>query len=521
MRRIIVGSCLLVATGATVWLAWGIRPEHVRDRLIAAINERFDGHVEAESLDVSLLPKPSIAGTGVTLRLRDQGDVPPLITVPAFSASATFRGLIRRQIHLSHVSVERSEVHVPLGGLKDAINSDDSKRHIPHPERPSPIVIDEIRSRETLLQIATRKPGKLPRIFEIHDVIMFGFGLPEGAKFSGNLTNAIPRGQIETTGIFGPWHTDAPRLTPLSGQYSFKNANLNDIKGISGILSSVGQYRGTLERIEVDGQTETPDFSIDVAGQPVPLTTRFKAIVDGTNGDTFLDSVEADLDTSKILASGAIVRDQDVTGRHVALDIRILQARLEDLMRLAVKANKPPMTGRIDLTTTFLLPAGEADVVDRLRLDGRFSLAQARFANLNVQQRLTALSQRARGKEEGDPTVEGESVVSKVRGRFVLRNARLEFKELNFAIPGAEVQLTGSYNLRGEDLDFHGDLLIEASLADMTSGFKSLLARLAQPFFRRPGGGSRLPIQISGPREKPQFGLEMRRVFRRGEKAGA
>ena len=51
------------------------------------------------------------------------------------------------------------------------------------------------------------------------------------------------------------------------------------------MLSSIGKYEGYLERIDVTGQTETPDFSIDLAGQKVPLSTRFHAIVDGTTGD--------------------------------------------------------------------------------------------------------------------------------------------------------------------------------------------------------------------------------------------
>ena len=171
------------------------------------------------------------------------------------------------------------------------------------------------------------------------------------------------------------------------------------------------------------------------------------------------------------------------------------------------------MTGRMELTTTFLLPAGEQDVIDRLSLDGRFRLAQARFSNIDVQRRIEALSLRARGNEDAQPTGDGSSVVSNMRGRFVMRGAKIDFKELKFAIPGAEVQLAGLYDLHGEMLDFNGDLLLQASLADMTSGFKSFLARLAQPFFRREGGGSRLPIRISGPRSKPEFGLDMSRVF--------
>jgi len=325
----------------------------------------------------------------------------------------------------------------------------------------------------------------------------------------------VPRGRIETSGVFGPWHADEPGLTPVRGEYVFKNADLDAIKGISGILSSIGSYTGVLERIAVEGQTETPDFSIDLAGQPVPLKTKFTAIVDGTNGDTFLESVEAKLNHSIILARGSVVRTEDVKGRHISLDIRLDGARLEDLMQLAVKSTRPPLTGRIDMTTKFVLPAGEGDVIERLQLDGRFELAQARFTNLNVQKRITTLSRRGRG-EENDEGAEEERVVSNLRGRFVMRNARLTFSALTFAVPGSTVELSGSYDMRGGTINFIGNLLTDASLADMTSGWKSLVARVAQPFFSRPGGGSRLPIRISGPREKPQFGLDMSRVGRRG-----
>jgi hypothetical protein len=368
-------------------------------------------------------------------------------------------------------------------------------------------------SRSARLEIASRKAGRLPRIFEIHDLEMRDFGVLTGAPFSAGVSNPVPRGRVETTGTFGPWHADEPGLTPIRGSYTFANADLNVIKGIGGILSSVGTYNGLLNRIEVDGQTETPDFSIDVSGQPVRLETRFKAIVDGTNGDTFLERVEAKLAESTIIAHGAVVRTEDVKGRHVTLDVEIDRARLQDLLQLAVKAARPPLTGRVDVRTKFLLPAGESDVIERLQLDGVFSLAQARFANVDVQKKIATLSLRGRGDERGVP--DGQSVVSNMSGHFVLKNARLSFSNLSFGVPGAVVQIAGSYDLRSEMIDFTGHLLTDASLADMTSGIKSVLARLAQPLFRRPGGGSKLPIRIQGPRSKPEFGLDVRRVFRR------
>jgi hypothetical protein len=187
--------------------------------------------------------------------------------------------------------------------------------------------------------------------------------------------------------------------------------------------------------------------------------------------------------------------------------------RIEDLMRLAVKADQSPLVGRVDMETSFLLPAGPQDIVDRLQLEGRFNLAEARFTNLDVQRRINELSER--GRADDNTAKEGESVVSNLGGRFLLRNATLQLSELRFSVPGATVQLAGSYNLHRELIDFQGDLLLDARLADMTSGVKSLLARVAQPFFRGPNGGTRLPIRITGTRSRPSFRLDVRRVFRR------
>jgi hypothetical protein len=519
MRRLIlISGVLLIAAviAGAVWFAWTVRPERVREHLIAAVSERFAARVDVASAEVHVLPRPAISGTRLKLYLLQAGDAPPLVAVDAFDANAPLTGLVGPRVRLGNVTLAGTDIRIPPGGLKPAVNSFDPAEPGSSRRPKWSIVIDEIVSRDARLEIASRKPNKLPRVFEIHDMVMRGFGLPEGARFQAGITNAIPRGRVETTGTFGPWLTEEPTLTPIRGEYAFRNANLDDIKGIGGILTSVGQYRGTLERIEVDGQTETPNFTLDLANQPVPLSTRFKAIVDATNGDTWLDRVDAKLGQSNVIASGAVVRERDVKGRHVALDIQIKDARIEDVLRLAVKADKTPMTGRMEMTTTFLLPAGEQDVIDRLNLDGQFRLAQARFSNIDIQRRIEALSMRARGDEKAAPTGDGASVVSNLRGRFVMRGAKLDFKQLTFSIPGAQVQLAGIYDLRGEALDFKGELLVDASLADMTSGFKSFLARLAQPFFRRPGGGSRFPIRISGPRSKPEFGLDMGRVFKRG-----
>jgi hypothetical protein len=83
-------------------------------------------------------------------------------------------------------------------------------------------------------------------------------------------------------------------------------------------------------------------------------------------------------------------------------------------------------------------------------------------------------------------------------------------------VPGSAVQLAGSFDLGSEQLDFSGHLLLDASLSEMVSGYKSVLVRLAQPLFRRKGGGTKIPIRVSGTPDKPAFGVDLKRALTPG-----
>jgi AsmA-like C-terminal region len=528
---LLILSCGLLLLGIAILVsAVTRRTTHVRDLVVQSLNERFRSQVELDTLAVDAFPAPAITGSGLRLRHNGRTDVDPLIAIDSFSASAGFWALASQsRLRLQTVELGGLAITIPPGGFKSGqadaeagatsgheharatLNEPPRRRWLPFRRGSGgPLVIDRIVATRATLELTPRDPAKLPRIFEIHDLEMRDFGSDRGSGFTASLTNPTPAGRIETSGTFGPWQSDDPHLTPVEGTYTFKNADLNTIKGIAGTLASEGRYRGALERIEVEGTTDVPDFRIDVAGTPVHLMTKFNAVVDGTNGNTWLERVDAQLGETQISTKGAVVRAQDIKGRHVALDIVIEQGRIEDLLQLAVKSARPIITGRIDVKTKFLLPAGDESVIEKLRLQGAFTLAQARFTNIDVQKKITMLSQKGRGDEVGN---DGESVVSNLGGQFVMENAALRFSNLSFAVPGAVVQLAGTYDLRGEQMDFAGELLTDASLADMTSGFKSVLARMAQPFFRRPGGGSKFPIRISGTRHKPSFGLDVKRAL--------
>jgi hypothetical protein len=287
-------------------------------------------------------------------------------------------------------------------------------------------------------------------------------------------------------------------------------------KGISGTLSSQGYFGGTLDTLEANGETDTPDFTIAVGGHPFPLHVKYKALIDGTNGDTRLNVIDAWFLSSYLHASGAVLgAPKGQHGRTVTLDVAMDKSRIEDVMKMAVKTASPPMVGALKLNTKFLLPPGENDVVDRLRLDGRFWIGKARFTNYDVQGKIEELSRRGRGKTADPATAR---VASDFQGRFKLGGGRLELPEVTFAVPGARVELAGVYALKAETLDFKGQLLLDAKISQTTTGWKSLLLKVVDPLFKQKNGsGSAIPIKISGSRNAPDFGLDVRRVFKRGD----
>ena len=78
-----------------------------------------------------------------------------------------------------------------------------------------------------------------------------------------------------------------------------------------------------------------------------------------------------------------------------------------------------------------------------------------------------------------------------------------------FTVNGAGVTLAGHYAMRGEQLDFTGQLRLRAKISQTTTGFKSFLLKAVDPFFRKQGAGTVLPIRISGSVQKPEFKLNL------------
>jgi hypothetical protein len=477
--------------------------EYTRDWVVRDLSQRFDSQVDLESLHVRVWPLMGVQGQGLTVHYHNRSDVPPLIRIREFSFNAGLIGLFRPVKHIDSVTVRNMILTIPPREHKEKSETPPGTAH--RASVPA-VIIDKIVCDDTALFFMSNKPGKDPLDFELHNLVLTDVRADQPFAFHGNLTNAKPKGEIATQGTFGPWDLDGPGNTPVSGSYQFTHADLNPFPGIGGILYSTGKYGGPLDELSVEGQTDTPDFSIDPVGRGVPLHTDFSATVDGTDGDTFLHPVRALLGKSVITANGSVVLVRAKQGHLINLDVVAPAARLEDILSLAVKSDKPPMTGTIKLHTKLTIPPSKAKAIDKLLLDGDFDAEDARFTSAEIRNKLQSLSRHGMGKPSNQ---DAGSAASDLKGHFHLENSVITFTKLSFSVEGAAILLDGTYKVHGGDLDFHGSLRLNATLSQTMTGVKSAIAKPFDPLFKKGGSGTVLPISITGTRGNPVFGVSV------------
>jgi hypothetical protein len=500
----VVGGVLV---GLWIALAAVSRAPALQQRLIETLDEHMDAEVQLEGFTVDSFPTLRIHGDNLRLRLKGQQQPAPFIEIRHFEVTGGIFGLLRRQKRFRSVELDGLKITIPPRTRDDK----DAGNRAASSTVEGPVLIDHVTAKDAQLIIVPRDPRKEPKVWSIHNLDLESVGFDRAMPYEATLTNPIPKGEIASMGSFGPWVKHDPGATPLNGKYAFNNADLNTIKGIGGILTSTGEFTGSLAEIDVNGQASIPDFTIDIGGAPMPLKTKFHTVVDGTNGNTYLKKVTATLGESAIEAAGAIESRPGVKGRFVDLDVAIRDGRIQDMLRLAVKAPKPVMLGQMAMKAKLLLPPGHEKVADRLQLAGTFVMDNATFTDAAVQEQMAMFSRRARGLKPDAPV---GNIQSDMRGRFDMRDGRLRLNPLGFDIPGATVQIHGAYGLRSEQLDFTGTLAMTATVSQAAGGVKGFFLKPFDPLFRQKGKGAVLPITIKGPREKPKFGLQWGKVLK-------
>lgn len=480
----------------------------LRSRVIQTLSARFKTKVELAALDVSIFNGLNVSGKGLKIfgptdPNPTEPGVQPLIAVQQFEFRTGLLDLFRPTIHVDTVWVEGLVLNIPPKEDRPQLNKMGNGR-----KQKIRISVDKFDCEDTQLIINTHKPGKEPLIFSVSNLLMKKIGPGQALNFEATLINPKPVGNIRSQGKFGPFREDVPAETPVEGEYSFSQADLGTLKGISGILSSTGKYGGKLGRIEVKGVTDTPDFRVATGGHAVSLHTDFDAIVDGTDGDTYLEPVKARFLQSSFTASGKVIRVQNPHGHDIELSVVMDHARIEDLLQLGVKTDPPVMHGEVAMKARMSLAPGPDAMTDRLRLDGTFHIPAGLFSSEKIQDRIDSLSLRSQGKPKLAEEHIEPAVPSDLSGSFHLDRGVFTFSALHFDVPGTQAEVAGEYSLDGNTFNFRGTLRMNAKLSHMTTGWKSILLKPVDPFFSKRGAGTEIPFRVTGTRSAPHFGLD-------------
>ena len=503
----------------------------LRRRMIATLEDRFHSPVELDVLHISVLQGLQVSGSGLRILslAGDAGTRPanaaPMVSVEHFEFRTGVHNLFEPTMRVRLVRVQGMQLHVPPNGERGPLFRKKEAKQAGQPKPKKTLGVDEIDCSDIALIIDTDKPGKQPLVFDIRDVTLHDVGGTKPWQFDARLVNPKPVGDIHSTGQFGPWHEDEPRDTPVDGTYSFTNADLDPIKGIAGTLSSIGNYSGTLGEIGIKGTTETPNFSLDVSEHPVDLHTEFDATVDGTTGDTVLNSVRATLLHTVLHVSGRVIRAETGPGHHIDISVATDHARIEDILTLGAKTSPPLMHGGLTLRSHLSIPPGHVSVSKKMRLLGTFAILGATFSNAKWQETVDNLSQRAQGHPHGkNDTTAAPVVTSAMGGNFVLTNAVVDMPKLKYELPGAKVDLSGKYSLNGDTFNFAGTVRTDATASAMLTGWKKWVAMPFDPLLKKDGAGVEVPVTISGTKSEPKFGVDRKKlkdqIFHRQKKPG-
>jgi hypothetical protein len=499
-----VTAFLFAAFAGALVVMWGLKQMEpmLRRKVVETLSARFHSPVELDRFEVSLRKGVVVTGGGLRIlylagptKPDVRPNAPPMLVVDHFSFSTGWRELLRPTTRVLAVEVHGLQVNIPPKDERGAPMPDEPKKN---GQPVLGIVVDTIECTDAKVVIETSNPAKKPLEFAINSLTLTDVGAKKPFNYEATLVNPKPVGDVHSTGHFGPWQNDNPRDTPLDGNYEFTRADLSSIHGIGGILSSTGQFNGTLGEISVEGSAEVPAFRLDISDHALPLRTEFLAVVDGTTGDTRLDKVWARVGRSELTASGAVTRVEGAHGHDTDLHVAMEKGRVEDILALSMKGSPTLMRGALATKTHIEIPPGPVSVSRKIRITGTFAITGAMLNDAKMQAQLDAMSMRAQGKPKLANVRDAEVVGSSVSGKFSQANAVVDVSELNFRIPGAQAEMDGQVQLVESTFAFRGKVRTQATASQMTTGWKSMLLGPFDKLLKKNGAGVELPIKVTG-----------------------
>jgi hypothetical protein len=466
------------------------------------LEEMFGNQVRIGHYHRVYFPHPGFIATNLTLSPKNRSNRSPRGTVETLSVQGNWHDvfLFRDRVRLVEITGFHLLVHAP------GSDGNQSRQPLPQDSNATPpsntdqfegptTAVEHLLIHNSILDIMRKNGGHYN--FAIRELDITGFERGHPWHYTVDMENPLPAGHVAATGSFGPLKYDDVGATPVSGQFTFNQVKLSDIGILHGTLASSGHFNGPLGAIQAEAISDTPDFSVD-DGLPTHIRGFIRCTVNGLNGDVIMPQVEVSSGRTVIRAHGQVAGSPKLTN----LDIDVDNGRAEEVLHPFVH-EKVPILGPATIHSHAFVAAPGPSFLQRLRIDGRFAAPAEKAADHEAEKAISDFSHRQKendhdSKSASDPPPAGD-VLSSLTGPATIRNGIVTTTGLVFQIPGAKATLHGTFAFHGQVAHLVGILKTDADLSHATTGWKSIILKPLQPFFRRKDrSGSEIPIAVIG-----------------------
>src|SRR5689334_14935073 len=211
-RRLLLLLVVAAALSGTAVVLFVRNWPFTEAKILADLGEATSSQVEIKGFKQTFIPSPGCIAENVTFRRGNEST--PLITVQKLTIRGSYSGLFTK--HVSTILADGTHIVIPPLGRGEGWPTNKSTTQI---------VVGELIANGAVL-FTSRNPGKQPLKFGVHDFHIHDLGGNGAMSFETDVWNPTPPGEVHASGKLGPWKTDSPIETPISGKYSFRHADL-------------------------------------------------------------------------------------------------------------------------------------------------------------------------------------------------------------------------------------------------------------------------------------------------------
>ncbi len=494
LRRLKIGAVILVILLGGDLILDAIKWPFRRGPTISSLERVSACSVEIGRFHGTFFPHPGyVAETVIFTRSPGSASV-TLAKIKKLTCRASWFAVLSFTHRISRIDLEGLQVLIP-----DRIPPPVHK----HSAAAIPTVVSDLFASGAVLEIARGSNKSQPERLDFPTLHLSNLARDKALNFELRIIAARLFGTADVTGSLGPLKLADLKGMNIAGNFRLSSFDLRGFKEIAGTASAYGRFKGRLGRTDVEGRVTIPNFEITRSHHQQTVTAEYRAVTDGTKGDVAIDAATVHFLSSTLLVRGSIRGDR---GKTALLEVGSHGARVQDLLRLFINGDLAPVNGALNMQAHVLIPPEPESFLKRVQIDGNFKIENGIFTHGATEDKVDQLSARARGRKDHASPVQ---VMSQIGSRVKLRKEIATLSDAFFAVPGATVRGSGTYNLQDEAIDLRGRLAMRASLSEAATGIKSILAVPLDPFFKKKGAGSVVRVRITGTYAHPRFKMSL------------